>query len=470
MNINNKNSIFFLVLVILSTTSCSKSFITQNPNGSISANLAITDEASAQAALNGVYQELTVPSLYGRDLIVIGDLLADNTFVETRNSGRYLPEFNYTITNSDGVFGEIWNAAYTAIMRANRLIDADVTGIDQIKSQAYALRALLYLKLLNIYSRPYTDAPSGYGVPLILHYDPSLLPTRDSISKVYNQIISDLTTAFNTAPDYTNSVTLSKYSIEGLLAKTYLYMGDYANAKTHAEDVIKNSGFKLTNGNTYLDFWHNPAVQTDKVEVMFEVDENSVNNNSSDDLGAMFYNGYSDIYATKEIDSLYSETDIRKKLLIDSSTKSGASAYIVDKYINAGSSDKDNPKVIRLSEVYLIAAEASFGENSVSDAQTYLNDLATVRDPSITRYTSTGSQLLIDIVNERRKELAFEGDRIYDLNRLKLEMNRGSLSSGSIPGPLSVPYSDYRRIAPIPLAEIQANQNIADQQNPEYDK
>ena len=118
--------------------------------------------------------------------------------------------------------------------------------------------------------------------------------------------------------------------------------------------------------------------------------------------------------------------------------------------------------------MYLIAAEASLGLSNTSDAQGYLNKLMKYREPSFAGYTSTGATLLNDIVTERRKELAFEGDRFYDLNRLKLDMNRISLSSGSIPGPVDVPYSDYRRIAPIPLGELQANPNIVPQQNPDY--
>jgi hypothetical protein len=78
--------------------------------------------------------------------------------------------------------------------------------------------------------------------------------------------------------------------------------------------------------------------------------------------------------------------------------------------------------------------------------------------------------LLDDIITERRKELAFEGDRLYDLNRLKLPITRaanpGAINVTAVPS--TIPYGEARRIAPIPLAEIQANPNIAPQQNPGY--
>ncbi len=93
------------------------------------------------------------------------------------------------------------------------------------------------------------------------------------------------------------------------------------------------------------------------------------------------------------------------------------------------------------------------------------------RDSSIT-YTDVGQALINDVIQERRKELAFEGDRFFDLNRLGLpiirEQNVGALPAGPNNVNLIIPYPDNRRVAPIPYAEIQANPNIASQQNPGY--
>lgn len=455
------------VLVIMA--SCSKNFLTKYPNDSTSSGEALGTVSALQTALNGAYSELRQIGMYGRDLPVIGDIQADNTFVEQNNSGRYLNQFKYLYTSSDGVVGEIWTDAYAAILDCNNIIDAQVTGADAVKAQAYALRALMYFKLINLYARPYTDTPNGEGVPLILHYQPALLPGRDSISTVYAQIISDYKTALLNAPAYSNSVTLSKYSIEALLARAYLYMGDNADAYTAATDVINNGGFTLDGtAAAYAAFWHNPAVQTNQEEVLFEIDQDATNNLGSDDLGQMYYyGGYQDLYATQQLVSLYSATDIRDTVLVAGTTKAGFPATLCGKYINGTSTDKDNPKVIRLAEVYLIAAESSLPNNT--QAQQWLNQLMSYRDPAFPGYTSTGAQLLSDIVNERRKELAFEGDRIFDLNRLMLPVNRAPESPGSINQNLdTIPYSNYLRVYPIPLAETQANAVIAAQQNPGY--
>ncbi|PZX61789.1 RagB/SusD family nutrient uptake outer membrane protein [Hydrotalea sandarakina] len=450
---------------------CSKNFIVENPNDSVPSTQALNTESGLQDALNGAYAGLRAVALYGRDFPVIGDLQADNTYVETKNSGRYLSQYNYSVVSSDAVVGEMWNQAYITILRVNNIIDANVTGpnVAAIKAQAYAIRGLLYFKLVNIYAQPYTVDSTSLGVPIVLHFNPNLFPARNKVSEVYSQIISDLKMAVANAPAYSTSVRISKYAAEGLLARAYLYMGDYADAKSAAVDVINNGPFTLVTPNNYAAFWQNPAARTDAVETMFEVDCDAINNNGFDDLGGIYYNGYNDIYCSSQLYNLYSATDVRRGLLVPGTTKSGSPAYIVIKFPNAQNTDRDNLKVIRLAEVYLIAAEASLPTNQ-TDALYYLNALLAQRDPLAAPYTVTGPLLLQAIVTERRKELAFEGDRLYDMNRLQLPINRVA-NPGAIPaGPnninLNIPYPDNRRVAPIPQQELTANPNIV--QNPGY--
>jgi hypothetical protein len=91
------------------------------------------------------------------------------------------------------------------------------------------------------------------------------------------------------------------------------------------------------------------------------------------------------------------------------------------------------------------------------------------RDPAFPGYTDLGAALLADIVLERRKELAFEGDRFYDMNRLGLPINRGTNAASTPAGDgMSIPWPDNLRVAPIPESEIQRNPAIASQQNPGY--
>src|SRR5579872_2500423 len=134
---NRKKHILFAGAVLVFLSSCSKTFINQNPLASTTLGVALGNATQLQTALNGAYAQLRNIDLYGRDMPVIGDLQADNTFVEVNNSGRYLNQFKYTFTNADGAVEGDWNAAYVAIQEANQIIDAQVTGTDAIKAQAF---------------------------------------------------------------------------------------------------------------------------------------------------------------------------------------------------------------------------------------------------------------------------------------------------------------------------------------------
>jgi hypothetical protein len=141
---------------------------------------------------------------------------------------------------------------------------------------------------------------------------------------------------------------------------------------------------------------------------------------------------------------------------------------VVNKYPNTTQPDKDEFKVIRLSEVYLIAAEAAYHTGAEALAISYLDEIAARRDPAFTGYTSTGGALLNDVLLERRKELAFEGHRYWDLARYNQDVERINIA-GNYPGvPLTITATNHRRLLPIPQAELDANPNIRAQQNPGY--
>ncbi len=452
---------------------CSKNFIDKTPTDSVPLDQALNSVNELNDALNGAYAALRDARVFGSDFLASGDVQGDNVFVEIDNNGGYVSQYTYQVTAGDDVPNGMWAYSYVGILRANQIIDADVSGDDvaSIKAQAYAIRALLYFKLVNIFAVSYATDSNAWGVPLLLHYDPFLLPTRNTVRQVYQQIVQDLQTGFKDGPPYESSIYLSKYAIEALLARVYLYQGNNTAAKTSAIDVIDHGEFTLVSSSGFNTFWNDPGIHTDQVEVMFEVNTSETSNNETNDIGGYYINGSQQLYASSQLYELYSATDIRKTLLITGKTKSGASpAYLVNKFPNARNPDPDNLKVIRLAEVYLIAAEASLPDDE-TDARKYLNELIAHRDAGFV-YTSTGQTLLNDIVQERRKELAFEGDRLYDLNRLKLTIHRvdnpGSITAGQNNENLDIPFPDSRRIAPIPMAEILINPNIASQQNPGY--
>ena len=457
-----KNMIVTTVL-FLSLASCEKSFLELKPPTSLTPEFALATEADLQVALRGAYAGLKSTALYGRSLMVLGDMMADNTYQSALNTNRYtnFNLYNYLVT--DGDVAGLWNASYSVILRANNIINspiADNANIQQIKGEAYAIRALAYFNLVRYFGSPYTLDPSKLGVPIITTYQADLKPERAKIADVYTLINKDLTQAFTLMTKFTNSSQFSKYSAKALQAKVYLAMGDKTNAKTAALDVITNSGFTAISSAAHTGYWAGVAPRTDKVETLLEISFDAVANNAFDALSYIYLQSgnYGDMLCSSELYDLFETTDIRKSLYA-TGIRGGLASVFVNKY-GSFTGDHSDTKVIRMSEMYLIAAEASYPSNT-ADALKYVNEVTSRR--GATAIASSGSALLEDIITERRKELAFEGERYLDMQRLQRNIAR---SKNYPAAALSIDFTNYRRIMPIPQGELDANPSIKLQQNP----
>ena len=457
-----KNMIVTTVL-FLSLASCEKSFLELKPPTSLTPEFALATEADLQVALRGAYSGLKSTALYGRSLMVLGDMMADNTYQSALNTNRYtnFNLYNYLVT--DGDVAGLWNASYTVILRANNIINspiADNANIQQIKGEAYAIRALAYFNLVRYFGSPYTADPSKLGVPIITTYQADLKPERAKIADVYTLINKDLTQAYTLMTKFTNSSQFSKYSAKALQAKVYLTMGDKTNAKTAALDVITNSGFTAISSAAHTGYWAGVAPRTDKVETLLEISFDAVANNAFDALSYIYLQSgnYGDMLCSSELYDLFETADIRKSLYA-TGIRGGLASVFVNKY-SSFTGDHSDTKVIRMSEMYLIAAEASYPSNT-ADALKYVNEVTSRR--GATAIASSGSALLEAIITERRKELAFEGERYLDMQRLQRNIAR---SKNYPAAALSIDFTNYRRIMPIPQGELDANPSIKSQQNP----
>lgn len=462
-----KYKIMLLLILAAAFTSCKKSFLELNPPTSLTPGQALATEADLQVALRGAYAGMRGVDFFGRTIPIIGDVMADNAYQHSLNTNRYTLFNNYTFNQTDGNVLGIWTTGYNVILRANNVINSQVAStanVDQYRGEAYAIRALSYFTLVRYFAKPYTDDPTSLGVPLITTYNPDLKPARAKVSEVYALIIDDLNKAYSLMTKYTNSSQFSKYAAKALQAKVYLTMGDKANAKTAALDVINNGGFTSITAANHASYWANSAVRTDKLETLFEVSSDAVGNLAFDALSYLYSQAgnYGDIVCSDELYSFFEATDVRKALYpVVPRPVGGATVVSVAKFpVITG--DYSDTKVLRLSEMYLIASEASL-PSSESDALTYINYITSRR--GATAIAGTGAPLLEAILTERRKELAFEGERYMDLQRLKRDISR---STNYPAAARSMPYSNFRRILPIPQSEMDANPNIRTQQNTGY--
>ncbi|HXO75686.1 MAG TPA: RagB/SusD family nutrient uptake outer membrane protein [Puia sp.] len=481
------------VLTALMVSSCSKSFRTQIPYDGVPAGTAVTDEVSMYTAVLGMYSSLRATDFYGRTFAIKGDLMSDDCFLSSSNSGRYLGFNNYDMDKTNSYPSAVWLNSYAAIKNANFILNSGVApatdNITQMFSEAYAVRGMVLFDLVRNFAMPYASGATGAGVPIVLTIDKDAKPARDNIGKVYTQVLADLTKAFATAKfDQSaamkfaatgqsrtmNSSYLTKYAIEGLLARVYQHMGDWANAKAAALDIVQNGGYSLVNSTGVVGYWAGTNPRADKVETMFEV-TNDGNNNQSDGTLANIYvpktvgGSYGDILATKTLYDSYSATDTRKGLF-NPATRAGqlGTAYYVTKY-PIDVVNYDDIKIVRYAEVLLILAEAYHNTGDDVNALKYLNLVAQKRDPAFAGYASSGAQLLEDILNEREKEMAFEGYRFWDLYRLQrtfVKPQAQDAANAIIKSVTVTPGTTRNFIFPIPNDEVLVNPGIG--QNPLY--
>jgi starch-binding outer membrane protein, SusD/RagB family len=468
---------YFIIILVFSVTlflnSCGKKFLTENPYSSVAAADAILSASDMAAAVNGVYAGMRSANLYGRTLPIMGDLMADNIYISASNSGRYLSQWQYSITVSDPFVDGTWADAYTVILRANNVINAEIDSsspqVTELKGEAYAVRALMYFELIRQFAKPYTVDSTSDGVPLVLTYDPNAKPARAKVNAVYAQILSDLYHSISMInEDDKSTAYINKYGAEAILARVCQFMNNWQSAETYALDIATNGGYTLTTSDQLQTYWAGFTPRTDRVETIFEIEYDRVDYLGTDALDAFYsQDGYGDALCTNGLYQSYTATDARQSLIV-AGTRAGDSVWIVNKYPNTSNPDgTDNTKVIRYAEVLLILAEAYHFNGDDADALIWLNTVAQQRDPSFAGYMDTGDSLETDILNERRKELAFEGFRLWDFIRLNLDITREN-NTQEYPGqiPILIPAADTRRQMPIPEVETDANSNIS--QNPGY--
>ncbi len=487
-----KNKLFAVSIAVLVAAGCGKNFTDQKPYTASVVTDAIQNEADMNTAINGMYASFRATDFYGRTFAVKGDLMGDDCFLSSTNSGRYNNLNLYTMVNTDGYASNIWLNSYAAIKNASIIINNGLAisndNISQLYSEAYAARALVYFDLVRNYAKPYTDNPDGVGVPIVTTFDQTSKPARVSVKQVYAQIIADLNKAVSLskftqgdvmtflstgAKRTVNSSFISKYAIKAILARVYQNMGDWTNAQTNALDVINNSGFSLVTSTGLINYWKGTDPITTKTETLFEVTSDQNNSVADGTLSAIYVskpNGgsYGDILATKSVYDAFTATDVRKGL-ISPQARSGqlGTTYYCTKYPPSNGISVDDVKILRISECYLIAAEAYYNLNDIINANKYLNLVAQKRDPSVL-FASLGTQVLEDILQERRKEFLFEGYRFWDMYRLKRSFVKpqGQDGTNAITQSITVTPSSLNMIFPIPNDEILVNPNIS--QNPGY--
>ncbi len=465
-----KNIIYFLTFALLLLAGC-ESILDKRPPLQLDNEKVLSTYKLIVQATNAAYSPLYSANWYGRAHLVVPDLMGGNAKQSPRSSGRFQQTYNWNYTPGDNV--GIWTSAYDAIARANNVLeyidDLSEEGVtqamkDQIKGECLFIRALGHWDLVRTFGQPYTyQGGNTLGVPIIRKTEIGQ-PSRATVKEVYDElIVPDLIAAEGLLGDpgrgNDEKAFACKEAAQAILAKVYLYMGDWANAASKATDVISSGRYTLYTAANYLTVWSTPAA----TEAIFEVYGNNTESTfpSWDEVGYIYNpDGYGDVCASNELLGLYDAADIRGQLFKTSPSYPGY--WWPDKYPGkAGDTRVNNIPVIRLSEMYLIRAESVLN-GATGDALSDYNTIRTNRG-----LTAAGSVSLDDIYLERRLELCFEGNLLWDLSRTGRSLQRDNEDNKiTIQDNVDVQFPDYKWALPIPIVEMQANGNM--EQNPGY--
>ncbi len=415
-----------------------------------------------ELALNGVYSGFKSDRLYTANAIALGEWTADNLKIAPENVGfgAIIHEWDYT--ESDQVLEATWIGIYDIVRRANFVIEGarafTGTGAEEAQrflAQALVLRSFALLEAHRLYGLPYQN---GSELSVVYVTDPSDIlqqNPRITTSELFGLIRADLNEAMPNLPSDIDKNFVSSSFAYGLLARMAAEERDWDAVVSNSDLAIQSSASSLSTLQDYSMMW---GENDEDGEAIFKLALDS----DDTKIGDLYYNdGVGPVFdPSDDIYDLYSDEDIRKENFYLSIPEFD---LIISKFYGPPSNrGLHEPFIMRLSEMYLLRAEANA---ELGNASAALNDLDAIRSNRISNFVSpmeTGSVLIDAIRIERRKELAYEGFRFSDLKRWGEAVERKDCTSDEC----ELEAGDFKFTFAIPRAELFANDNII--QNPGY--
>lgn len=481
---------------------CGNDWLDIEPSTSIDTEGSLTTLRDYEFTLNGIYSTMQSYYYYGARMQYYGDVTGDD--IQAYSASKRCATYYQFGWNKDNVPTTFWRTCYDIIQNTNIVIN----GIDAIqydgedekgqqafdayqkdlKGQALAVWALATFDLTRLYGYPYLkDNGTSLGAAIVREVvGITYKPSRSTVAKCYEEIIKSLKNAvplLATQKEKAKSSWLAqsvqgkmnKWSAMTLLSRAYLYMGDYGNALKVAEEAIEGAekdGYRLWTNEEYAMAWS----EAFSSEVLFEIVNLLTDNPGKESIGYLCSpDGYKDMILTGSFyDFMMQDKDDVRFKMIDIVSKR---AYYTNKYPgengDGGPADA-NIRLFRLSELYLIAAEAAVQEKDNTKAVKYLEAIVKRGNPA---NSVSGTVTVEQVLDERRKEFYGEGHRFFDVLRTGGTIKRENVSVKEISSTKHLSLQDYAKefdwnmykvVLPIPKAEIDANPNMKGQQNPGY--
>lgn len=490
---------------LVSATSCNMDL---RPAGVIDPNESLETKEDADKLRDGMYHLLR--STVGGGYASIDEIRSDLFHATSSFGNNGGTMYNWIQTATDGDASSLWANSYYVIADANFFLqranavntsewtEQDRASLDVYKGEAYFIRAYHHMELAELFCLDYVGNEQSYGIPYVTRYAPTSdqtqYPSRGTLEHTFEMILADLDSAakYITTPGQRGSDRITKDAVTALQARVALQMGDYDTAADKANELIESGTYPLVSSETSFNaMWTSDA--TDESILMLYASRTELG--ASNDYGYIGYSAnkdqYSPYYVPEQwVIDLYEPEDWRfKNQFLQTDILAGGgqtfNLYIFYKFIGnsalrvgSGYNYQIRPKVFRIAEMYLIRAEAvARGGVLSSGTSNPLSDLNLLRNArGATALSGTGDeQILSLILEERVRELIGEGFRIQDLKRFRVNLQR---NTAQVPEAIYMPasnqetfeksYTDDRMLYPIPQTELDANPNMAAQQNSGY--
>lgn len=454
---------FLYLFAALALSACD--FLSVNNIGKSTIDNYFSEVDALPPAMNGIYNAAW--SFYDSYFALYCESASDEVSFSDNSSVWYrFHTFETTSADETTAVGYIWKNGYNVINNCNEVLyyapilmkdyPGDAPQISDYIGQAYFMRAMVHFDLCRVYGQNYSFRPdaSHLGVAIADHVQ-SLTEkiSRSSVRKVYSQVISDLEASlsfFSAAPN--DRYIASSLAARALMARVYLYMGDYEKASSYASEVIAER--QLSSRDKYVSMFTSASVAGD--EAIFRL-----NGYEQSSAQRKFYYYESPVARPSAgLTVLFTDADdVRTDLF---AYKKGGMTYsnVVMKYCCTDEDVADeqkyaSPFLLRVSEQYLIRAEAECMQNNTEQAE---KDLKAIRArargvpaDAVTLSWSDRDDLMGLIEEERMRELCFEGHRFFDLARWHKNI---------VNDKVSLAYPDYRYVLQIPYVELDANENM----------
>ncbi|RYY22931.1 MAG: RagB/SusD family nutrient uptake outer membrane protein [Chitinophagaceae bacterium] len=481
----------------LALTACKKDNLDKFPTSNIPLDQSFRSVRDAKTWNTGLYGLLrgAFYGIYQYNQDIQGNQLNATIDFGNRNGFPHRWEgFEATETNINAA----WSGYYRGIANANIMLDGfenivpanatETSELDRYKGDAHAIRAYYYHELVTRYAKPYSPvtAANEPGVPLILNYDVYEMPPRSTVKAVYDQIIADLAQAKAKLGAVTGAQGSTRFTIDAvnaLEARVRLHMQDWAGAKAAADAVIAANKYPLYNTAAGIQsYWHSDAKQEDIMQLYVANTTEQANTNGAIYLG---FRTNDNLFRPDFVPSLwvmdkYPATDLRKPVFFATKpvtfTSGTGNLILINKFpgnptlFTATTTNYQHaPKFLRIAEMYLVSAEAGARGSADADGLSKLNSLRLARGLSALAGLADDA-LFAEVKDERFRELAFEGFRLWDLKRWSEGFTRSApqnvnlLTVGTGYTSLSVASDNPKFVWGIPSNDITVNPNI--QQNP----